>query len=179
MLLVTGGCRSGKSDFARRWVEEQGRRFCFIATAYVTDAEMAARIERHQNSRGEGWFNFEAASADVERPELWVPPLVAEADALLFDCLTLWTSLCMERGHDETALLALTKRLLHAFASSGKPVALVSNELGMGLVPDSPLGRSFRDMAGLVNQIAARQADEVVFMVSGLPLFIKKKPGSA
>lgn len=177
MLLCTGGCRSGKSEFARQWIEARGSRRVYIATAYAAeDDEMLRRIKRHQDARGKGWVTREAASGPWAGPEVLVAEAAAMGDALLFDCLTLWTSLCLENGCDERAVLALTDRLLDSFHGCGKPVALVTNELGMGLVPATPLGRQFRDIAGLVNQKAAAAAETVVFMVSGLPLFIKGNP---
>lgn len=177
MLLCTGGCRSGKSSYAQAWVEARGKNRVYIATAYTSeDPEMRQRIARHQVSRGEGWRTLEAAPALWAEPEGLAAEAAALGDALLFDCLTLWTSLCLEKKLDETATLGLATRLLKSFNACGKPVALVSNEVGMGLVPDNALGRRFRDLAGLVNQTAARHADTVIFMVSGLPLFVKGSP---
>lgn len=173
MLLCTGGCRSGKSEFARQWVETRGEKRVFLATAYAGDAEMARRIERHQEARGPGWATCEVASGLWREPEKLVGEAAGMGDALLFDCLTLWTALCLEGGYGEARTLALTDRLLAALAGCGRPVALVSNEVGMGLVPDNALGRLFRDVAGLVNQRTAAKAATVVFMVSGLPLYIK------
>jgi len=177
MLLCTGGCRSGKSEYARHWAEARGASRVYIATAYVSsDPEMQQRIALHQQSRKDGWRTLEAASS------LWVKPrqLVREAadmgDVLLFDCLTLWTSLCVEHGRDEAATLELTSLLLESFQECGRPVVLVTNEVGMGLVPENALARSFRDMVGFVNQKAASFADSVVFMVSGLPLVVKGDP---
>lgn len=175
MLLCSGGCRSGKSAFAKQWAEEHGQNRIYLATAYRDgDLEMDDRIVKHRAARGRGWQTFEvAASPDWAEPESWVKRVVALGDVLLFDCLTLWTSLCLEKGYREKDLLALTDRLLNTLNGCGKPVALVTNEVGMGLVPDTALGRAFRDMAGLVNQEAGKIADTVVFMVSGLPLYVK------
>lgn len=135
---------------------------------------MDGRIARHRAERGEGWKTFEAAEHPLwDAPEIWVAEAASLGDALLFDCLTLWTAFCLEKGCDEAALLALARRLLVAFGACGKPVALVTNEVGMGLVPGNALGRAFRDTAGLVNQEAAKIAASVVFMVCGLPLYVK------
>ena len=175
-LFCTGGCRSGKSEFARRWAEERGERRVYVASAYTgNDAEMARRIERHQVERGKGWATYEAAVGSWNEPERLVDQVASMGDVLLFDCLTLWTSLCLERGYGDEKILSLASRLFTAFHATGKPVVMVSNEVGMGLVPDNPLGRRFRDTAGLVNQRAAVGADVVVFMVSGLPLYVKGK----
>ena len=174
MLLCTGGCRSGKSDYARNWAEQQGATRVYMASAYISDdTEMRLRIARHQASRGEGWLTYEVASGSWTDPEQLVAEACALGDVLLFDCLTLWTALCLEHGYDEAHTLNITGRLLGALHGCGKPVVLVTNEVGMGLVPDNALGRTFRDTAGLVNQKAATFADAVVFMVSGLPLVVK------
>lgn len=178
MILCTGGCRSGKSSFAQKWVEERAARRVYVAAAYVGDHEMALRIARHQAQRGEGWSTLEIASGPEagiwNEPDRWVPEAVAMGDAILFDCLTLWTGLCLERGLAETATVDCAARMLEGLRGSGRPVAIVTNEVGMGLVPDNALGRRFRDIVGLVNQKAASLADTVVFMVSGLPLYLKK-----
>lgn len=176
MLLCTGGCRSGKSEFARVWAEARGKRRVYLATAYAGDEEMARRIARHQAVRGPGWATFEVARARWEEPGTWLPEAASMGEVLLFDCLTLWTSLCLERGYGEDEVLAVTDRLLSALANCGKPVALVTNELGMGLVPDNALGRLFRDVAGLVNQKAAAAAGAVVLLVAGQPLYVKGAP---
>jgi adenosylcobinamide kinase/adenosylcobinamide-phosphate guanylyltransferase len=179
MLLCTGGCRSGKSEFARQWAEFRAPARVYMASAHAGgDEEMRHRIARHQASRGNGWVTYEAASNRWAEPERLVAEAAALGDVLLFDCLTLWTSLCLEKGCDEAAALGLTSRLLGSFRVCGKPVALVANEVGMGLVPENALGRRFRDMAGLVNQKAAACADTVIFMVSGLPLYVKGRPGN-
>lgn len=174
LLLCTGGCRSGKSEFARQWAEERSPVRVFMATAYSSgDPEMLARIARHQAARKNGWLTCEAASGPWTEPERLVAEAADMGGVLLFDCLTLWTSLCLENNLDMESTLALTDRLLASFRRCGRSVALVSNEVGMGLVPDTARGREFRDTAGLVNQRAAAVADAVVFMVSGLPLFVK------
>ena len=173
-LFCTGGCRSGKSEFARRWAEEWGARRVYVASAYVEgDEEMIRRIERHQLERGKGWTTYEAAAGPWNDPERLAAEASSKGDVLLFDCLTLWTSLCLERGCEDAEIFSLAVRLAVAFRATGKPVVMVSNEVGMGLVPDNPLGRRFRDTVGLVNQRIAAEADEVVFMVSGLPLYVK------
>ena len=180
LLLCTGGCRSGKSEYARQWAEKQGIARVYMASAYISgDEEMQLRIARHQASRGQGWVTYEAASGPWENPELLVAEASSLGSVLLFDCLTLWTSLCLEKKLDETATLTLTSRLLEALCACGKPVAIVTNEIGMGLVPENPLGRAFRDIVGLVNQKAADTADTVIFMVSGIPLFVKKHSGES
>lgn len=177
MLVCSGGCRSGKSEFARQWAEKRGERRVYVATAYVCDAEMERRIDRHKDARGPGWSTLEIADKRWARPEDWAPEACAMGDVILFDCLTLWTSLCLERGLDEAGTLALTDRLLDVLARCGRPAVLVTNELGMGLVPDNAPARNFRDVAGLVNQRAGSAAEALVFMVCGQPLYVKGKAG--
>jgi len=165
--LVLGGARSGKSALAERLVRETGLRRVYLATAQAFDAEMAARIARHRADRGAGWETLEAplaltgALAAADRP----------GTVVLVDCLTLWLSNVMLDGRDAedeaTALLA-------ALDGIAAPVALVSNEVGLGIVPDTPLGRAFRDAQGRLNQRVAALCDTVAFCAAGLPLWLKR-----
>jgi adenosylcobinamide kinase / adenosylcobinamide-phosphate guanylyltransferase len=164
--LVLGGARSGKSAMAERLVRETGLKRTYVATAQAFDAEMADRIARHRLDRGEGWETVEApldlggALAAANRP----------GSAVLVDCLTLWLSNVMLAGGDvEAETAALCARV----AETAGPVALVSNEVGMGLVPDTALGRAFRDAQGRLNQRMAAVCDLVAFCAAGLPLWLK------
>lgn len=167
ILLVTGGARSGKSALAERRVVAMPGRPVYIATAEAGDAEMAARIAAHRARRGEGWRTLEAPLA-----------LAAALDATdgegprLVDCLTLWLSNLMLAGRDWQAEAAA---LAASLAGQQSPVVLVTNEVGAGIVPESALGRAFRDAAGLINQRMAALADEVVLTVAGLPLVLKPR----
>jgi adenosylcobinamide kinase / adenosylcobinamide-phosphate guanylyltransferase len=172
LTLVIGGARSGKSRFAQSLAAD-ARRVAYIATARATDAEMVTRIARHRQSRPAGWIT-------VEEP-LEIARAVAETapacDFVLLDCLTVWLSnLCWEMRdcpapRIEAAAASEIARL--AAASVHSNVVLVSNEVGSGIVPDSPVGRLFRDLQGWVNQEAARAADRVYLMVAGIPVTIK------
>jgi adenosylcobinamide kinase/adenosylcobinamide-phosphate guanylyltransferase len=170
--LVLGGARSGKSRFAERLIVESGLPRVYLATATAGDDEMAARIAHHRQSRGEGWHT-------VEQPLALVETLTREAQAghaVLVDCLTLWLSNLMLADRDleaESASLAAWLR------TSPHPIVLVSNEIGMGLVPETPLGRAFRDAQGRLNQIVAAAVPEVVFVAAGLPLWLKRKGATA
>jgi adenosylcobinamide kinase / adenosylcobinamide-phosphate guanylyltransferase len=164
--LVLGGARSGKSRYAERLVEVAAAGGTYCATAEALDAEMAARIARHQARRGPFWRT-------VEEPVAIAAAIAAEAAPdrpLVIDCLTLWLSNLMLAGRPiESDLEALVAALRIARG----PVVMVANEVGMGLVPQTPLGRRFRDAAGWLNQEVAAAADRVVFVAAGLPLLLK------
>jgi adenosylcobinamide kinase/adenosylcobinamide-phosphate guanylyltransferase len=167
-LLVLGGARSGKSAYAERVVEASAKAAVYLATAAAGDAEMAERIRRHQSRRGAGWLTVEEpldlAGALAE---------LARADRpVLVDCLTLWLSNLMHHGAD---IAAETERLIDALGQVAGPVAFVSNEVGLGIVPDNALARAFRDHAGRLNQAVAAAVDTVVFLAAGLPLILKPR----
>jgi adenosylcobinamide kinase / adenosylcobinamide-phosphate guanylyltransferase len=163
VTLVLGGARSGKSRLAESLAHGEKH---YIATAQAFDDEMKDRIAKHQAQRGEGWVTHE---------ELFgLPRKLAELDQggrfILVDCLTLWLSnfILAERDWQAptTALCGVLQRM-------GAEVVLVSNEVGLSIVPDSTLGRQFRDAQGIVNQRVAAIADNVVFVAAGLPLALK------
>lgn len=161
LILLLGGARSGKSS---RALELAGSGGLFVATAEPRDAEMAERIARHRAERGAGWELVEAP----------LDPAAALARAggrrAVIDCLTLWLANLLEAGRDPEAE---TDRLLAAAAGAAGPVILVSNEIGLGLVPMEPLSRRFRDEQGRLNRRAAAAAARVEFLVAGLPLRLK------
>lgn len=174
IVLVTGGARSGKSRWAQeRALETGGEAVTVVATATVTDDEMARRIERHRQERPEGWTTveepFDAARAVREATDAVV----------LLDCLTLLVAnamLAVEPREESTLLAAArsaTEALLEAAGGREGTLLVVSNEVGMGIVPPSPLGRWFRDAQGMANQRVADSADEVVLLVSGQALRVK------
>ncbi len=161
--LFLGGARSGKSRLAQAAAEELPGPLVYVATAEAGDDEMAERIERHRADRGERWRT-------VECP-IDLPRMIGDAHGVvLVDCLTLWLSNLMLGGHDVEAAGAA---LVAAMRQARAPLLLVSNEVGLGLVPDTPLGRAFRDAAGRLNQAVAAAADRVVFVAAGLPLVLK------
>jgi adenosylcobinamide kinase / adenosylcobinamide-phosphate guanylyltransferase len=165
IILITGGARSGKSLRA----ESRARNFpgqpVYIATAEALDAEMRERIAQHRARRGTDWIEREAPLALVEALDA-----TDGGGARLVDCLTLWLSNLMHANRDcsqEAATLA------DALLRQKSPVVLVSNEVGLGIVPDNALARAFRDGTGLLNQMVARVANEVEFVVAGLPMRLK------
>ena len=166
VTLVLGGARSGKSAYAERLIGERG---LYLATAEAGDEEMAERIRAHRERRGAGWETIEAPldlAGALERH--------ASADRpVLVDCLTLWLSNLMAAGRD---IEAETGTLIERLGALPCPVVLVSNEVGLGLVPTTALGRAFRDHAGRLNQRVAAAADRVIFVAAGLPLTLKDKP---
>lgn len=165
--LVLGGARSGKSAFAQKAAEiaAGAGRAVLIATGQAFDAEMAERIARHQADRGESWTTVEAPLALAKA----VRALPADAMAVV-DCLTLWLSNLMLAERD---LAAAAEDLVEALAACPARLWLVSNEVGLGIVPETPLGRRFRDEAGRLHQRLAATVDEVYFVAAGLPLRLK------
>lgn len=173
LSLVIGGARSGKSRFALS-LSTPHQRPAFIATARADDEEMAARIARHRAERASGWTTIEEPldlAGAVERS-------AATHDFLLLDCLTIWLGNWMwaQRGLPEAdfhSSASLHVRRAVA-ASAGTHLVVVSNELGCGLVPESPVGRRFRDVHGWLNQEVARAADRVYHVVAGISVLIKQ-----
>jgi adenosylcobinamide kinase / adenosylcobinamide-phosphate guanylyltransferase len=165
LTLVLGGARSGKSRYAESLIAALPPPWIFVATAEAGDAEMAERISLHRARRGKDWLTIEAphdlAAALVE--------VDSNAPAVV-DCLTLWLSNRMLAGAD---VEAETMHLEAALAGRGAPVILVSNEVGLSIVPDNALARRFRDLQGRLNQRMAARAGRVVLMVAGLPLVAK------
>ncbi len=163
-LLVLGGARSGKSRYAESLAKE---RKIYIATAEAFDDEMRARIGEHKRRRGDDWENVEE--------QLDLVDVLSQHDAarsfILVDCLTLWLSNLMHAQRDIRNDIG---RLTDFLRSCQAHVVLVSNEVGQGIVPDNALARAFRDEQGWCNQRVAEAADEVVMMVAGLPLWLKK-----
>ena len=165
-LLVLGGARSGKSRYAQARAEACDGELVYIATAQALDDEMAARIDQHRADRGARWRTIETP---LDLPDA----IRAEArpnTVLLVDCLTLWLSNLMFAERD---IIKEAERLSGVLAEVASPVILVTNEVGLGIVPDNGLARRFRDAAGILNQSVAAVVDEAVFMVAGLPLRLK------
>jgi adenosylcobinamide kinase/adenosylcobinamide-phosphate guanylyltransferase len=168
--LVLGGARSGKSRYGLSLAGRFPAPRLFIATCEPGDPEMCARIENHQKERGPDWETREAP--------LNLAATLAEAQegygVIVIDCLTMWlANLMLREGDHRAGIQADCDRLFKALAGSRTPTILVSNEVGWGIVPDHPLGREFRDWAGMLHQRVARLADLVILMVAGIPLAVK------
>lgn len=167
LTLVLGGARSGKSALAERLTLAAAGdvRPLYVATAEAFDDEMRDRIARHRTDRGAGWVTVEAPADPAG-----AIAAAAEAGAVLLDCLTIWAATLMHLERDPDTE---TARLIAAARDLGRPVVMVANEVGLGIVPDNALARRFRDVAGRMNQQVAAAADRVIFVAAGLPLVLK------
>lgn len=169
-MLVVGGCRSGKSKFAEQWVSERFTKKIFIAPLEAQgDEEMLRRIALHQQSRGNDWQTIEEPT-NVSKVLL---ENQLQTDIFLVDCLTLWLSNLMLAGLSDNAIEKEVGKLQDAINTISVPVVLVANEVGLGIVPESPLARRFRDLAGWTNQQIAESCSDVIFMAAGLPMQLK------
>lgn len=175
IVFVTGGRRSGKSAYAQKLAESYDHPLLYIATCPVIDEEMAVRIENHKKDRaGAGW--------DTTEEPLYVAGAIKEAigyKTILVECLTLWiNNIMFEAEKDgkrltESKMSELTHDVLTESEKSDSTLIFVSNEVGLGIISDNRLARDFSDIAGRVNQIVAKQADQAIMMVSGLPIILK------
>lgn len=163
LTLVLGGARSGKSRHAEALIARAAPPWTYVATAEALDDEMRDRIAHHRVRRDARWRT-------VDAPLDLAGSISRLSSPALIDCLTLWLSNVMLAERD---VEADSERLLAALAAAPGPLVAVSNEVGLGLVPETPLGRAFRDAQGRLNQRVAAAADRVVFMAAGLPLNLK------
>jgi adenosylcobinamide kinase / adenosylcobinamide-phosphate guanylyltransferase len=166
LTLILGGARSGKSRYAESLLDRHPGRRTYLATAEVLDDEMTERVKAHRDRRDSDWKT-------VEEPLDLANSLKAETEqgaAVLVDCLTLWLGNLLGKERDAEAEIA---GLIAALGQFGGPVVFVSNEVGLGIVPDNALARRFRDLAGILHQRLAEKADRVVFVIAGLPMNLK------
>ena len=178
LTLVLGGARAGKSTYAQE-LAAGGERVLFVATAEAGDRDMEARIEAHRESRPAAWDTIEEPLDLVGA----LAPLADRYDMVLLDCLTLWVSnLLLREGEDEAGnagIPAEVRGLLEAYERGTASWIVVSNEVGLGVVAPTRLGRLYADELGRANQIVAAAADDVIFLAAGLPLNLKKLSDSA
>lgn len=175
LTLVTGGCRSGKSSFAQQLAEKCAGSRLFIATSPCFDEELAERINSHRLSReNKGWHTVEE--------EIYIENVILETDdktTILLDCLTLWISNLLlasegkKEGFRENNIIELAGQLLAASKRHNGSVIMVTNEVGLGIVPDNPLARKYRDLVGRCNQVIAGGAERVFLVSCGIPVRIK------
>ncbi|MCY4018310.1 MAG: bifunctional adenosylcobinamide kinase/adenosylcobinamide-phosphate guanylyltransferase [Chloroflexi bacterium] len=176
LIFLLGGARSGKSRYAEAWARTHGARVLFVATAQAGDADMAARIAEHRARRPGHWQSLEAPRQVPQR----IRDCAIPHDVLLLDCITLMTSNLLLDLPESTsqidaneAILSEVEALLAVYERSEATWMVVSNEVGMGVVPPSRLGVLFRDMLGRANQRVAERADEVILLVAGLSWKLK------
>ena len=168
LIFVTGGARSGKSNYALS-IAKKHKRVAFIATCQPLDQEMAKRIKLHRQSRPENWQTFE----EPQKVALMLNKMDGNFDCVLIDCFTLLVSNLLLAKFTESKIFGEIQSILTNIKKKKATTIIVSNEVGLGLVPNTRLGRDFRDIAGKVNQLVAEKANEVFFTVSGIPLKIK------
>ncbi|MBB3590382.1 adenosylcobinamide kinase/adenosylcobinamide-phosphate guanylyltransferase [Rhizobium sp. BK529] len=166
VTFILGGARSGKSRFAENLITTGGLERHYIATGRAWDEEMQARIIKHKADRGPSWTTHEEPLDLAER----LAAIDAEGRAILVDCLTLWLTNLMMDGRD----IAAQSAALAAFLPTARAqLVIVSNEVGLGIVPDNRMAREFRDHAGRLHQMIAASATDVYFIAAGLPLKMK------
>ncbi|MEN0052103.1 MAG: bifunctional adenosylcobinamide kinase/adenosylcobinamide-phosphate guanylyltransferase [Mucilaginibacter sp.] len=168
IIYISGGVRSGKSRFAQDMALKNSNAPVYIATAKIWDEDFAKRIKRHRDDRGEQWTTYETYQ------NLHLLPI--QNQAVVIDCVTLWlTNIFMDDESDINKALNIFKNEIDNLSALSGTFIIVSNELGMGLHAETALGRRFTDLQGMANQYVAGKADEAIFMVSGLPLYLKKQ----
>ena len=165
--FVTGGTRSGKSRYAMDLALSLSDNPIYVATARIWDEDFADRVKRHESDRDDRWQLLEEEKYVSSNKQI-------EERIVLVDCLTLWlTNFFTDSNSDIDYTLAEIKKELDLLVTKASSVVLISNEIGMGMHADTDIGRNFADLQGWANQYAAQKADEVIFMVSGLPMTVK------
>lgn len=169
IIFILGGARSGKSAYALQLAKKGKSRAAFIATCQELDKEMSERIKFHKKSRPANWQTFE----EPYKVSDLVNKVGVKFGVILIDCLTLLVSNLMLKGAKKRSINREAYNILSALNKIKAKAIIVSNEVGLGIVPNNKLGRNFRDIAGKINQIVAKESDEAYFMVSGIPWKIK------
>ena len=169
LVLVTGGVRSGKSTYAQKLAESSGARVFYVATAEGLDDEMKKRIKSHKKSRARTWVTIE----EPIYPAKAIGSIPPGENTVILDCLTLFICNLIHKGFSDLKICSEVKNVMKALRRKSGFSIIVTNEVGSGIVPEGKLSRRFRDLQGTVNQIAAKEADRVCLLVSGIPLQIK------
>ena len=169
ITFILGGARSGKSRFAVKLAQGNGRKVAFIATCLPLDSEMKKRIGIHKKTRPSHWRTFETPR-DISS---LLKQIGHKFETIIIDCLTLLVSNLLLKGLDGNDIESQVNKILRSLKKIKARAIIVSNEAGLGIVPENKLARDFRDIAGRINQTVASKSDEVIFMLAGLPLKIK------
>jgi adenosylcobinamide kinase/adenosylcobinamide-phosphate guanylyltransferase len=182
LVLITGGARSGKSSLGEEFARQTGKKVLYIATSIPFDEEMVSRVKKHRERRPLEWETLEA----YKELDIAISSKLDNIDAVLLDCITIMVSNIMlevDMSWEEISVPEIDKveanimneiiKLINVSKQSSIPFFLITNELGMGVVPPTKLGRAMRDIGGRVNQMLAREAEEVFLCVSGIPVRIK------
>jgi len=169
ITFILGGARSGKSSYAVKLAGVHKGKVAFIATCQALDSEMKKRIRLHKASRPKPWKSFDAPKLEI----LVLKDICAKFNVIIIDCLTLLVSNLILSGVKENDVEKKIKSALEILSKNNAECIIVSNEVGLGIVPNNKTARDFRDVAGRINQIVAQEADKVIFMVSGIPLMVK------
>ncbi len=168
ITFITGGQRSGKSSFAQQLAEKQSENPVYLATARIWDEDFNERVKRHQSDRGEQWKTIEE-EVEISKHDF-------TCETVLMDCVTLWlTNIFYENKNDVNKSLEIAKNEWNKFIEKDFNLIVVSNELGMGVHPENEVARKFADLQGWMNQYIARLANEVILMVSGIPVKVKSE----
>ena len=169
-ILITGGCRSGKSRHALTLARSVSGEKLYVATAEALDSEMVERIAKHQQERGEGWETHEEP---IDLVSVF-KQLDNRSGVLVLDCLTLWISNLLIKDYGQEHILKEASLLMDQSDQMQCQLIFVTNEVGAGIVPENKLARNFRDIVGGANQLVAQQCEEVIHMVAGIPTVLKK-----
>jgi adenosylcobinamide kinase/adenosylcobinamide-phosphate guanylyltransferase len=169
ITFILGGARSGKSQLAIKLAKEKAKKVAFIATCLPRDREMKKRIALHKKIRPKSWKTFE----EPEDLNLLLKQISSKFEVIIIDCLTLLVSNLLLKGIKASTIENKINKIVLALKALESQSIIVSNEVGLGIVPENKLARAFRDIAGRVNQIVANKSSEMFFMVSGIPLRIK------
>ena len=169
ITFIVGGARSGKSSYALELAKSNAGKTAFVATCRPTDAEMRKRVRLHKNSRPKHWKTFQ----DNDNLPLLLRKISLKFEIVIIDCLTLLLSDFMLKGLNANFIEGRTKEVLRTLKKIKAESIIVSNEVGLGIVPENKLARDFRDIAGKMNQVVAKNSDHMFFLVCGIPWRIK------